>query len=154
MSEADGPIDAPGRDWLTPGALLLAPPVAWALANAGFGLPVTAPVNDLAWLALGAVAEEVVFRGGLQRWALDRPALALRHAGLSRANLLASAAFAAVHLVNHTPLVALGVLPVSLLLGAVYERSGRLRTPIALHLWFNGCLYAATVAPFAAATTG
>lgn len=150
---SDSTIARPGSG-LVAAAALLAPPVAWALASAGYGLPIDRPTADLAWLAAGAVAEEVVFRGGLQHWALTRPALAVRHAGLSRANLLASAAFAAVHLVNHAPLVALGVLPVSLLLGAVYERSGRLRGPIALHLWFNACLYAATAALAAPGTTG
>ena len=135
-----------GASRLALGAALLALPVAWALARGGHGLPLGSLGVDIAWLAVGAVAEEVVFRGGLQGWALRRPALAVQHAGLTGANLVASAAFATAHLLNHAPLAALGVLPVSLLLGVVYERSGRLRLPIALHLWFNLCLYAATMA--------
>ena len=53
-------------------------------------------------------------------------------------------------LLSLTVVLAIGfVLLVSLLLGVVYERSGRLRLPIALHLWFNLCLYAATMAAMA-----
>jgi membrane protease YdiL (CAAX protease family) len=56
-------------------------------------------------------------------------------------------AFAALHLWRHPALAALGVLPVSLLLGWVYERSGeRLLPPVLLHLYFNAVLVASSYA--------
>ena len=123
--------------------LVLAPPLAWAAAASGYGMARRTPGTDLALLALGAVLEELVFRGGIQAWLLRRwPARAL---GVSAANLLASLLFAAAHLWAHPPVAALGVLPVSLVLGTAYERSGeRLGPPIALHLYFNLLLYGAT----------
>lgn len=125
------------------GSVLIAPPVAWIVAAAGYGLARGDPWHDLAYLGLWSVAEEVVFRGGLQRALL--PKLAARAGGISAANLGASLLFACAHLWTHPALVALGVLPVSLVLGAAYERSGRrLVAPIALHLYFNGLLYAST----------
>lgn len=124
--------------------VLLAPPLAWASAAWGYGMARATPAADLAWLVFGAAAEELVFRGGLQAWLLRR--LQGRTLGVSAANLAASALFATAHLWTHPPLAALGVLPVSLVLGAAYERSGeRLGPPIALHLYFNLLLYAATV---------
>jgi len=61
--------------------------------------------------------------------------------------VLTSVVFALAHLWNHPPLAALGVLPVSLLLGWAYERSGqRLAPPIGLHLYFNMALFAASLA--------
>ena len=117
-----------------------APVVAWLVAKAGYGIAVASPWPDLAVLALASVLEEIVFRGGLQsllrRW---RPLAATRP--ISGANLLTSVAFAAFHLWHHPALAALGVLPVSLLLGWVYERSGeRLLPPVLLHLYFNAAL--------------
>ena len=138
-------------------ACVLGPlPVAWAFARTGFGIPIVDPGRDLAFLAAASIAEEVVFRGGVQRalrhWrrrdryspsGTSTPAPWCREVRqISGANALASALFAATHLWNHPPLAALGVLPVSLLLGWVYERSDeRLLPPVVLHLWFNGVLF-------------
>lgn len=120
--------------------VLLAGPLAWVIARAGFGLPVHAPLHDLALLALWSASEEIVFRGGLQ------PLLARRLAprplaGVSAANALTSVVFAAAHLPSHAWPVALGVFPISLILGHALERSARLWVPVALHLWFNAALY-------------
>ena len=141
MNPARGsPFWRGGFGW---GCILIAPPLAWAAAAGGYGIAHIEPLRDLAWLALWSVAEEAVFRGGVQRVLLHK--MPARAAGISAANAITSLLFAASHLWAHPPLVALGVLPVSLLLGAAYERSGeRLRAPIALHLYFNGLLYAAT----------
>jgi len=119
-------------------------PVAWLLARFGYGMPAVEPLRDLPLLALLAIAEEVVFRGGLQSWLLTKPALARHRFGVSAANALTSVVFSAAHLGAHAPLQALGVLPVSLLLGASLERSRRLWVPAALHVWFNVALYAAS----------
>ena len=127
------------RGW---GAVALgALPVAWLLAGQGHGMVVREPLRDLLWLLVLALAEEVIFRGGLQTGLLRSPALAARRFGLSGANLLTSVVFSAAHLWAHTPLQALGVFPVSLLLGASLEQSGRLWLPAALHVWFNLALY-------------
>lgn len=123
---------------------LIAPPLAWAAAASGYGITHTEPLRDLAFLALGSLAEEVVFRGGVQRVLLRK--MPARTAGISAANAITSLLFGTAHLWAHAPLAALGVLPVSLVLGAAYERSGeRLMAPIALHLYFNAVLYAATL---------
>lgn len=121
---------------------VLAPPVAWGLVRLGHGMATPQPWRDLPWLVLLAAAEEAVFRGGLQAALAQRPAFTVRRLGMSGANLLASLAFSAAHLWAHTPLQAAAVFPVSLLLGASFEQSRRLRVPIALHLWFNVTLYA------------
>lgn len=134
-------LGAPRWCWVVAvGAL----PMAWVLARLGHGMATGQALSELPWLALLAAAEELVFRGGLQTALAQRPALARCRFGLSGANLLASLAFAAAHLWAHTPLQAAGMLPVSLLLGAGFEQSGRLRVPIAMHAWFNLALYAAS----------
>jgi len=119
-------------------------PVAWLLARFGHGMPTSNPLRDLPLLALLAVAEEVVFRGGLQSWLATKPVMARRRLGVSTANAVTSVVFSAAHLGSHAPLQALGVFPVSLLLGASLERSGRLWVPAALHVWFNLALYGAS----------
>ena len=127
--------------------LLGAWPIGWAAARLGLGVAVIEPVRDIAVLLLVSAAEEIVFRGGLQRALLHWRRLQ-RHgfaAVISAANAVTSILFAAAHLWNHRPLVALGVLPVSLLLGWVYERSReRLVPPVALHAYFNFALYGCT----------
>jgi len=124
------------------GCILVAPPVAWVAATQGYGIAQGNPRIDVALLAVAAVVEEVVFRGGLQALLLRR--FRQQAVGISAANLATSLIFAAAHLWAHPPLAALGVLPVSLVLGAAYEGSGgRLGPPIALHLYFNLLLYGA-----------
>ena len=125
-----------------------APPVAFAVAAAGFPIAVRDPLRDLALIALWSVAEEIAFRGVLQ------PALARvfvsrfgprGNAGwLTPANLLTSAVFAAFHLWRHPLAVAVGVFPVSLLYGKARELSGRWWPAALLHLAFNLLLYAAS----------
>lgn len=140
-------VDAPtGRvlpRWLWPICVLGALPIAWAAVHAGLAMSISEPVRDIALLSLGAVAEEIVFRGGLQR-VLRRWRALGSHAGpISAANALTSVGFAAAHLWSHPPLAALAVWPVSLLLGWVYERGGeRLVPPVLLHLYFNAVLFA------------
>lgn len=122
-------------------AVLAAPPIAGALAANGLGMAVVEPWRDLAFLALWSVIEEIVFRGGVQAALLRREGSGFQ--ACSTANLVASALFAGAHAWAHPPLVALGMFPVSLVLGTAYEGSGRrLAPPIALHLYFNAALYA------------
>jgi len=126
---------------------LAAPPLAALNAQLGFGVALDTPWRTLGLLVLASIVEEIVFRGGLQRLLRHWPAGRMSWQSISAANALTSAVFALAHLWNHPPLVALGVLPVSLLLGWAYERSGqRLAPPIALHLYFNLALFVASLA--------
>jgi membrane protease YdiL (CAAX protease family) len=132
--------------------VVLGMPIAWWVAAWGFTIAVVDPVRDVAMLLLWSASEEIVFRGGAQpllaralaRYA--RPGRGLRSGrlGISTANLLTSVLFCAAHLLNKPALVVLGLFPVSLLLGASLERSGRLWVPVALHAYFNLLLYAAS----------
>jgi membrane protease YdiL (CAAX protease family) len=101
-----------------------------------------APSLPTAWLLLGApLTEELVFRAGLQdflarRWARWH---LLGVSGVSCAVAAGSLAFAAAHvLLVPGALAALTVFP-SLLLGALYARTRRLRHAVALHAAFNAC---------------
>jgi membrane protease YdiL (CAAX protease family) len=126
---------------------LATPPLAALAVRSGFGVALDAPWRTLGLLVLASIAEEIVFRGGLQRLLRRWPAGRASWRSISAANALTSAMFALAHLWNHPPLAALGVLPVSLLLGWAYERCGqRLAPPIALHLYFNLVLLAASLA--------
>jgi membrane protease YdiL (CAAX protease family) len=133
--------------------VVLAIPISWSLATLGFTIAVVDPVRDMAVLLLWSVSEEIVFRGGLQPLlarALTRHIRPGREprprwrGGISSANLLTSLLFCAAHLLNKPALLVLGLFPVSLLLGASLERSGRLWVPVALHAYFNLLLYAAS----------
>jgi len=131
--------------------VLAAAPAAWGVAALGFMTPTGSPLRDLASLTLWSVAEEIVFRGGIQT-ALSRCPSFLMHDGLrprawcgvSAANAVTSLLFCAAHLWSKPLPVALGLFPVSLLLGASLERSDRLAVPVALHTYFNLLLYAAS----------
>jgi uncharacterized protein len=105
----------------------------------------------LGW-AWAAVWEEILFRGWLQpaldlrlrpRWPGLRlpfplPGRWLRSPWLlSPGNLLASLAFATLHLVFHPAWLWPGYLAASLALGVARERSGGVVLPMALHLAFN-----------------
>ena len=77
---------------------IAAPPIAFAVAAAGFAMETTDPLRDVALIALASIVEEIVFRGALQ------PALARAFAGrlpgrwqagfLTPANLVTSTVFA------------------------------------------------------------
>jgi len=132
--------------------VLVAIPLSWLTATLGFTIAVVSPARDIAMLLLWSTSEEIVFRGGVQTllaWMLARAALParFRHRGravISMANLLTSLLFCAAHLLYKPAWVVLGLFPVSLLLGASLERSGRLWVPVALHAYFNLSLYAAS----------
>ncbi len=148
------PLPAPQRwpalVWVV--IVVAAAPLAWGVAELGFVIAVVSPARDLLWLALWSITEEVIFRGGVQQALARVPRLVARRDGTARPawhgvslpNALTTVLFCAVHLGHKPALVAWGIFPVSLLLGASLERSGRLLVPIALHLWFNVLLYAAS----------
>ncbi len=149
------PPDRPRTDrWFWVLAVLAGPAVAWlAATQLGLRIAPRSPVLDLAWLALWAAAEELVFRGALQpwlaagfaRWRRGRLGGDRRRLGITRANLVTSFFFVLAHLWQHTAAAAAAVFPVSLVLGAAREKSGGVGAPIALHLYYNACLYAASL---------
>jgi membrane protease YdiL (CAAX protease family) len=124
---------------------IAAPWVAFATAALGFGIAPHDLVGDVASLVLWSVAEEIVFRGAMQPALLRWPALRIEASGITRANLLTSVVFAACHVWRHPLAVALGVFPVSLVLGRMREKSGRVWPPALFHLYCNLLLYAATL---------
>jgi len=146
MTTAPPPTTSlPHSFWWT--CALATPPLAALVAYLGFGVALDAPWRTLGLLVLASIVEEIVFRGGMQRLLRRWPAGRTSWRSISAANAMTSAVFAMAHLWNHPPLAALGVLPVSLLLGWTYECSGmRLATPIVLHLYFNLALLIASLA--------
>jgi membrane protease YdiL (CAAX protease family) len=140
------PAAAARAFWWT--CALTAPPIACAVAAAGYPMATPDPLRDLTAIALWSVAEEIVFRGALQpalARALERRFGARGNTGwLTPANLLTSALFAAFHLWRHPLAVAIGVFPVSLVYGKARELSGLWWPAAVLHLWFNVLLYAAS----------
>lgn len=118
--------------------LALIAPVIWAAL--ALGAPelhrlMSRPLPALQFVLLFPLLEEIVFRGGLQ------PVLA-RHCAwrwgwIGAANLVASAVFAALHLMTHPSLWALAVFLPSLLFGAFRDRSDALLQPTALHAAYN-----------------
>lgn len=83
-------------------------------------------------LVLAPLLEETVFRAGLQE-ALLRRWHALPHA----ANAVTAAAFGVAHAIVRSDAAAFGVALPALLIGAVYQRTGRLRLCVALHAAMN-----------------
>lgn len=95
-------------------------------------------LHDLIFLGvLYPLIEEILFRGALQGWLRERPAMRRTIMGLTPANLLTSAIFTALHFLAHPPLAALAVFVPSLVFGHFRDRHGDLRAPIALHMYYN-----------------
>lgn len=126
--------------------LVAAPAAAWTWARHVQPVP-SLPWPELVWrLGLYAVLEELAFRGAIHPWLAQRRSLAGRGwGGLSAANWLTSAAFAAVHATVQPPWQAAAMGPVSLVLGASLDQSRRLTVPVGLHLYFNLLLWLASL---------
>ncbi|HET7314543.1 JDVT-CTERM system glutamic-type intramembrane protease MrtJ [Salinisphaera sp.] len=117
---------------IVPALLLLAwaTPLIWRVHWPG-------PAAVFWFVVVAPGVEEIVFRGGLQEWALRRGRRRARF--VSRANLGASLAFAGAHLLTHAPVWAALMLVPSLVFGIAYERRRRLIAPVALHALYNAC---------------
>jgi len=137
LATALSPFGAGGRLFFLDGPLLLLA----ALGVIGWSLPRPVVVLPLGTLALKALAEELVFRLWLQDGLDARLGRTLRLGPLSLANVAASAAFSAVHLVNHQPLAALSVFLPSLAFGLAWDRHRTIWAPWALHLLYNACYF-------------
>jgi hypothetical protein len=114
-----------------------------ALAPGLLGLALPRPSLHLDWptLLFKALAEELAFRMFLQE-TLDRFLAGRTLLGpLSLANLLASAAFALLHLVNHQPVAALSTFFPSLVFGYVWDRYRHPLPCTLVHFFYNLCLF-------------
>ena len=83
------------------------------------------------------VIEEVLFRGFLQGWLLDKDWFKRLTAGVSRANWCTSIAFACAHLWQHALVLVPGYFVVSLVLGHFRERYRGILVPVLLHGYYN-----------------
>lgn len=117
-------------------------PALPALALLAFALPPGASALVVA-LALAPLAEEVVFRHGVQA-ALLRCGL-----GGAEAVVCSAALFALAHGLSRSWALAAAVFVPALLIGAVYHRQRALTTCVGLHAGFNAILLLAwpVVAP-------
>ncbi|MCD8554925.1 JDVT-CTERM system glutamic-type intramembrane protease [Seleniivibrio sp.] len=84
---------------------------------------------------LAPVAEEFFFRGFLHNWLKKR--ITSMYLGVSGANLVTSLLFAGVHMVGWGAEHGLMVLAPSLLIGILYDRTGRVSFAIFLHSIYN-----------------
>ncbi len=100
------------------------------------GWPLRDPLRFVVPALLYPVLEEWVFRGFIQDLAHQylRP---WKLGALTHANILTSLLFTALHFFNHPPVWAAAVLAPSLVFGFFKDRTGRLTTPILLHVFFN-----------------
>ena len=97
--------------------------------------------NWVGWLVLAPVLEEVVFRGGLHAALLRRKSRPLL-AGAGRINALVAAAFGLAHALTRSLVLGLAVLPMALVIGWVYERTGRVRHCVWIHAGCNAAWFA------------
>ena len=124
--------------------LLLAAGVSLALAVfpvSGLDALPSLPAGGAQWLAVllwQPVLEELAFRGLLQGLLREQPWGLRAWAGVSAANLGASAAFTAMHFLYHPPLWAAAVAVPSLVFGWLRDRHQSVWTPVIAHVAFNG----------------
>lgn len=121
----------------------------WIALGPGVGGPLYRPVGLAAWLGFvlwQPLLEELVFRGILQGQLL-RVRGGLRLAGISVANWLTTALFAAMHLFAQPPAWAIAVAVPSLVYGHLRERFDSVWPAVAMHATYNaGFAIAALVA--------
>ncbi|MGE4466035.1 JDVT-CTERM system glutamic-type intramembrane protease MrtJ [Sphaerochaeta sp.] len=84
---------------------------------------------------LAPVAEELFFRGFLQNWLKKR--ITAIYLGVSAANVATSVLFAGVHMVGWGAEHGFMVFAPSLLIGILYDRTGRVSFAIFLHSIYN-----------------
>lgn len=83
------------------------------------------------------VVEELVFRGLLQPELNDRFNHQTGRLTLSPGNLIASAIFATMHLINHAPVWAAAVIIPSLVFGLLRDYYQQLWPSLVMHIWYN-----------------
>jgi membrane protease YdiL (CAAX protease family) len=137
------PVSAAGdRHWLRDphfvAAVLAAVPVWVALGLvAGDRMRLSVTLTALiSFLVVQPIIEELVFRGVLQGYLIDR-GWTRRIGPVSSANLAATIAFAALHLIAQPPAWAISVVVPSLIFGHLRERFASVLPSIALHSIYN-----------------
>lgn len=101
-----------------------------------WGWPLHEPWQFLLPVLFYPVVEEIVFRGLVQE--LLQEYISQQLPGpVSMANLLTSIFFTGLHFIYHAPLWAALVFLPSLVFGFFKDRTGRLTTPILLHVFYN-----------------
>lgn len=125
-------------DWHFVLAALAAAPAWVALAHlAGDRMQADMAAAALVSLVLvQPLIEELVFRGALQGYLLER-GFARRIGPVSVANLGTTAAFVALHFVAQPPAWAIAVAAPSLVFGHLRERFGSVLPAMALHALYN-----------------
>jgi membrane protease YdiL (CAAX protease family) len=91
----------------------------------------------LKWLLVAPVVEELFFRTMIQRWLLTRSRGRWKWWGVSAANAVTAVLFSAAHLAYGRLTQAILVTAPGLLLGVVYEKTGRVIVCMALHAAMN-----------------
>lgn len=100
------------------------------------------------YLALATpVLEELAFRGALMGWFRDYAWGRTRILGVSRANLMASVLFTAIHFAYHPPIWAAAVFIPSLLFGHLRDRHSSVWPPIVVHVFYNAGYFALAGVP-------
>ncbi len=89
------------------------------------------------WLLVAPVVEELFFRSVIQRWLLTRGVGRRQWWQLTSANAVTAVLFSAAHLAYGGPTQAILVAAPGLLLGVVYEKTGRVLACMALHAAMN-----------------
>lgn len=113
-------------------------PLAWLALSAWLPLqPGAAAWPLLMGVLLMPVVEELVFRGLLQGWLLERRWGRRRAGPVTLANLLTAVAFGAAHLWRHGATWAVLVIGPGLVFGHFRERYGGIAVPMVLHAWYN-----------------
>lgn len=128
-------------------ALALALPAVAVFAYAPqLGVAVHVPASPWLFVLVYPVLEELVFRGLVQGWLLQRPALAAPLvartwlAGLSAANVVTAALFAAAHLLRSPWPWALATFLPGLVFGWLRERHGGVTAPAIVHVAYNAAV--------------
>ncbi|MBI5042172.1 MAG: JDVT-CTERM system CAAX-type protease [Gammaproteobacteria bacterium] len=122
---------------------VIAAPLVWLLGYLAFtpdpdwAWPLHRPREVLYLAVLHPCIEELLFRGLLQGWLLERAGFRRRWQGLTTANLFTSGIFTVLHFFAHPPLAAAAVLVPSLVFGYFRDRHGSLHAPILLHVYYN-----------------
>lgn len=87
------------------------------------------------------VIEEVLFRGIIQGQIVKREWGKPSWQGITVANVITSVLFAAIHMINHSPLFALGILAPSLVFGYFRDYCNSVFPSIILHSAYNAMVF-------------
>jgi membrane protease YdiL (CAAX protease family) len=125
------------------GAALVAAPFVWLVwyfyteAEPRWEWPLAAPWSFLLLVLVYPVLEEIVFRGVVQGWLLNRHWGRSGRGGVTVANLVTSIIFAAAHLLRLSVLPSAAMLAPSLVFGFFRDRYGHIFASTLLHVFYN-----------------